>query len=50
MSEPQPCDECGTMLESGFEPNSLCDDHLAWEAGETEIGVDWFERALEPEA
>lgn len=38
---PQPCEECGTPLESGVEPNSPQDDVEAWQAGETEIGVDW---------
>ena len=39
------------LLESGFEPNSPHDDHLAGSRGdETEIWVDWFERAQEPEA
>lgn len=37
----QPCEECGTTLESGIEPNSPRDDLEAWQAGETEVGVDW---------
>lgn len=37
----QHCEECGAILESGVEPNSPQDDREAWEAGETEIGVDW---------
>jgi hypothetical protein len=39
--EVQPCDECGTILESGTEPNSPQDDLEAWQEGQTEIGVDW---------
>lgn len=37
----QPCDECGTILEVGPEPNSPQDDLEAWEAGEAEIRVEW---------
>jgi hypothetical protein len=33
----QPCEECGTILAAGVEPNSPQGDLEAWEAGETEI-------------
>lgn len=39
--EQQPCDDCGTTLRSGSEPNSPRDDYDAWQAGETTIRVDW---------